>query len=194
MATEPITGTVAQVNDNGFKLRDGGWINYSQIGKGYSGPTFIVGQQISVVCVEWKGRWYAETGSVTVATNPGPAPAASPAPSPAPSYQATHDAAQERVTEAPVDAPPPPAAWDTAAEQDAARPGTFPFRDLSIMRQNRLNVAKDCLIANLENCPAEEKAGRMITAWSVAEFERLLVEGAAYDEEGPPEASYQPEG
>ncbi|KKN39267.1 hypothetical protein LCGC14_0745500, partial [marine sediment metagenome] len=47
--------------------------------------------------------------------------------------------------------------------------------------QNRLNVAVQALVANLEHCPPEDKANRMITPWTIAEFERLLVDGAAYE-------------
>lgn len=205
MATEPITGTVTQTNDNGFKM-DGGdaWINYSKGGDnfaGYSGPKFQKGQQVEVQVTESKGRWYAQSGVVTVATRPGgavPVAAAGPLVSPAPSYQATHDAAQERVAspDGGVAAAEEVAqrSEGTWPEQEQHQPGTFPFRDLSIMRQNRLNVTVTALVANLENCLPEEKAGRMITPWSIAEFERMLVEGAVYDQEGPPEASYQPQG
>ena len=114
------------------------------------------------------------------------------------SYQDMHDAAEARVATHAVGEPlPEEPSRDGYVETPITQAGfpkpelgSWPSKELSIERQNRLNVAKDCLIANLEHCPPEDKANRMITPWSITEFERMLVEGAVYDDGPGPD--YQP--
>ena len=182
------------------------WQHYLKYGKNYDSYKPAVGQKVRVHYRPWenpttgKVAYYLNKVEILgpppedaapVGTAPGQAPVYSVA-GPAPvTYQETHDAAQARVApdgSSDFGQEPSDGAADVAALLEP-KPGDYAFRDLSIMRQNRLNVTVQALIANLEQCPPDEKVGRMITPWKIAEFERLLVEGAA-DEGGsepPPE-------
>ena len=194
--TETSEGVVFKSEDDAILLKDAKgepWKSYLKYGRNYDSYKPPVGQKVRVHYRAWenpttsKVSYYLNEVEV-LGPPPEPAPAPSPGPAPAVAYQATHDAAKERVNR-PEDYDPNAGVlmeMDAALPgQDGPKPGDYAFRDLSIMRQNRLNVAKDCLIANLENCLPEDKPNRMITPWAIAAFERLLVEGAA-DEGGSP--------
>ncbi len=187
MPTDTATdeGVVFKSEDDAILLKDSKgepWKHYLKYGKNYDSYKPEVGQKVRVQYRPWENP---STGKVSYYLNEvevlGPPPETTPAgpsstePGPAPvySYDATHDAAQARANPGNEDIPP------GGVAANSYEPGTFPYRDLSIQRQNRLNVAVQALVANLEHCPPEDKANRMITPWTIAEFERLLVDGAA---------------
>ena len=209
--TETSEGVVFKSEDDAILLKDAKgepWKSYLKYGRSYDSYKPEVGQKVRVHYRAWENP---TTSKVSYYLNEvevlGPPPETAPAPSPGPApvysvagpvagppavtYQETHDAAQARVApdgSSDFGQEPSDGAADVAALLEP-KPGDYAFRDLSIMRQNRLNVTVQALVANLEHCPPDEKVGRMITPWKIAEFERLLVEGAA-DEGGsepPPE-------
>ena len=185
-AIETGEGVVAKSEGDAIKLE--GWNSYLKYGPTYDGVRPAAGQKVRVHYRPWENptskKTYYYLNEIEVL---GPPPETQPSPAgPGPvTYQETHDAAEARVAVATPDSTNAVVSEPEAAAAAAAllepKPGDYAFRDLSIMRQNRLNVAKDCLIANLENCPPEDKPNRMITPWGIAEFERMLVEGATGD-------------
>ena len=139
-------------------------------------------------------------------TSRQPSPAG---PGPAVTYQATQDAAQARVAYDPAggvetyqDAGVPgqarvagvlePGGVEVYVDVPAPEPGGFPkpelgswaSKELSIEGQNRLNVSIKALVANLEQCPEEQKAGRFITPDLILMFVQGLEQGGS---EPPPE-------
>lgn len=198
MAAELETGegVVFKSESYGILLKD--WKSYLKYGNDYDSYKPDVGQKVRAHFRPWTNP---TTSKVSYYLNEievlGPPPEAQPSPAgpgPAVTYQATHDAAQGRVAVAGESPPPAPHGTDGYVETPIPgpepKPGDYAFRDLSIQRQNRLNVTVQALVANLENCPPEEKINRMITPWLIAEFERMLVEGAVYDDGTGPD--YQP--
>ena len=196
-AIETGEGVVAKSEDDAIKLE--GWNSYLKFGKDYDSVRPAAGQKVRVHYRPWenpttKKTYYYLNEIEVLGPPPETAPAGPPGPGPAPvTYQEAHDAAEARLQQSGSGAVPNEAAQEPTGgtfqeyvEQEAAKPGDYAFRDLSIQRQNRLNVAKDCLIANLEATAPEEKHKRMITPWDIAEFERLLVEGAAAEGGSPP--------
>ena len=194
------------------------WKSYLKYGRNYDSYKPPVGQKVRVHYRAWenpttsKVSYYLNEVEV-LGPPPETAPAPSPGPAPAVAYQATHDAAKERAGQespgsdhgtfaqyaereaAPLQqsgsgAVPTAAFPDGTVGIPSPLPGEYAFRDLSIQRQNRLNVSVQALVANLEQCPPEDKPNRMITPWGIAEFERMLVEGAVYDDGTGPD--YQP--
>ena len=218
--TETSEGVVFKSEDDAILLKDAKgepWRHYLKYGRNYDSYKPEVGQKVRVHYRAWENPTTSKVSyylnEVEVLGPPpedGAAPpsfvrAPSPAgPGPAVAYQATHDAAQARVNR-PEDYDPKGGVLmemdaslpgqERVAQQEAGiplpDPGSHAFRDLSIMRQNRLNVSVQALVANLEQCSPEEKAGRMITPWMIAAFEQLLIEGAAHEAENmgepPPE-------
>jgi hypothetical protein len=61
-----------------------------------------------------------------------------------------------------------------AGQANEPKPGDYAYRDLSIQRQNRLNVAVTALVANLEHSAPAERIGRFITPDMILMFEREL--------------------
>ena len=208
--TEANEGVVFKSEDDAILLKDAKgepWKSYLKYGRNYDSYKPPVGQKVRVHYRAWENP---STSKVSYYLNEvevlGPPPETAPAPGPGPavwvnqSYQGMHDAADARVKaesdgmddmvqQSGSGAVPTAAFPDGTVGIPSPLPGEYAFRDLSIQRQNRLNVSVQALIANLENCSPEDKEGRMITPWKIAEFERLLVEGAA-DEGGsepPPE-------
>ena len=197
-AIETGEGVVAKSEDDAIKLD--GWQNYLKYGKDYDSARPLVGQKVRVHYRPWPkpnstAVYYYLNEVEVLGPPPETTPADPPGPGPGPvvTYQETHDAAEARVAVATPDSTnavvSEPGAAAAAAALLEPKPGDYAFRDLSIMRQNRLNVTVQALVANLEQCPPDEKVGRMITPWKIAEFERLLVEGAADEglREPPPE-------
>ena len=206
-AIETGEGVVFKSESYGILLKD--WKSFLKYGNDYDSYKPEVGQKVRVHYRAWenpttsKVSYYLNEVEV-LGPPPETAPAPSPGPAPAVAYQATHDAAQARVNR-PEDYDPKGGVLmemdaslpgqERVAQQEAGiplpDPGSHAFRDLSIMRQNRLNVSVQALVANLEQCSPEEKAGRMITPWMIAAFEQLLIEGAAHEAENmgepPPE-------
>ena len=158
------------------------WKHYLKFGRNYDSYKPEVGQKVRVHYRAWenpttsKVSYYLNEVEV-LGPPPETAPAPSPGPAPAVAYQATHDAAKE------------PAAQH--AEGAAASADTFPApelgswasKELSIEGQNRLNVSIKALVANLEQCPEEQKAGRFITPDLILMFVQGLEQGGS---EPPP--------
>ena len=191
-AIETGEGVVAKSEDDAIKLE--GWNSYLKYGPTYDSVRPAAGQKVRVHYRPWENpttkKTYYYLNEIQVLGPPPEAqPAGPPGPGPAPvTYEATHDAAQARVApdgSSDFGQEPSGGAADVAAFLEP-KPGDYAFRDLSIQRQNRLNVTVQALVANLEQCPPDEKVGRMITPWKIAEFERLLVEGAADEGGGAP--------
>ena len=209
-AIETGEGVVAKSEDDAIVLT--GWKSWLKYGRNYDSYKPPVGQKVRVHYRAWenpttsKVSYYLNEIEVLGAP-PEAAPAPGPGPAPAVAYQATHDAAKERVGQespgsdhgtfaqyAEREAAPLQQSGSGAVPTDAfPKPelGSWPSKELSIERQNRLNVTVQALIANLEQCPPDEKVGRMITPWMIAAFEQLLIEGAAHEAENmgepPPE-------
>lgn len=206
-AIETGEGVVTKSEGDAIKLE--GWKSYLKYGNDYESSRPAVGQKVRVHYRPWENpttkRIYYYLNEVEVLgpppeagvgagpspdlsrpqPEPGPGPSPVPDPSavpraqgPAPSYQASHDAAEARQD----DAGPP--AQDYAVDA-GPKPGDYAYRDLSIQRQNRLNVAVQACVANLEQCPADQKAGRMITPDMIVMFERNLEQNG--DGEMPPQ-------
>jgi len=183
---ETHEGVVFKSEDDAILLKDSmgqPWSHYLKYGRNYDSVRPPVGQKVRVHYRPWenptslKVSYYLnevevlgpppEDGAAPQGAGPGPAPVAT-ITAPGPQPEGGVAAAEELMRRSQGDFAPP-------------EPGSFAYRDLSIMRQNRLNVAVQALVANLEHCPPEDKANRMITPWTIAEFERLLVDGAAYE-------------
>ena len=198
MAAELETGegVVTKSEDDAIKLD--GWKSYLKYGNEYDSYKPEVGQKVRVHYRPWpkpnSSTVYYYLSEVEVL---GPPPDGQPSPAgPGPAvgaprgltYEETHGAAEARV-KAESDGMDAMLQEPSGGVEDVAalmqpKPGDYAYRDLSIQRQNRLNVAKDCLIANLAECPPDQKAGRMITPELVKMFEEQLVDGA---EPMPPE-------
>ena len=196
--TETSEGVVFKSEDDAILLKDAKgepWKSYLKYGRNYDSYKPPVGQKVRVHYRAWENPTTSKVGYYlneieVLGAPPEAAPAPAPGPGPAVTYQETHDAAKERVAGQDGGVA---AAEEVAARSEGTWPGqgfpkpelgSWPSKELSIERQNRLNVSIKALVANLEQCPEEQKAGRFITPDLILMFVQGLEQGGS---EPPPE-------
>ena len=148
MADElPFRGTIATVNDNGFKLEGSpAWINYGNFYEGWKPEAGHRGVAVAGTYEEFKpGSYYLKTLSADGVAEQPPAAPAAPAPGAPPGAPPAAAAAPQ-----PAAGPSPTSYAETRQATAQGAPRAIDAKSQSIERQVALKCATDLVLGNIQ--------------------------------------------